>query len=248
MQIDWPKEILIVRHAQSAGNVARERALLLGAPVIDVEQGRDADVPLSELGERQAAALGCWAARNIARVDAVASSPYVRARETAALALAAAGWDDAPVTVDERLREKEFGALDRLTRRGIVERFPEQDELRRALGKFYYRPPGGESWTDVILRVRSFVESMVRDYAGARIAIVTHQIVVLCLRYVLERMTEAQVLAVANAADVANCGVTIYRTAGDLPYPVLEGYNLVAPLEEAGEPVTTTPDVPLTAG
>jgi broad specificity phosphatase PhoE len=89
---------------------------------------------------------------------------------------------------------------------------------------------------------------MLRDHAGARIAIVTHQVVVLCLRYVLERMTEAQLLAVAGAADVANCGVTIYRTAGDPPYPVLEGYNLVAPLEEAGEQVTTTPDVPLAAG
>jgi broad specificity phosphatase PhoE len=248
VQIDWPREILIVRHAQSAGNVARERALSAGAAVIDLEHGRDADVPLSQLGERQAAALGRWAERNIERIDAVVSSPYVRARETAVLALVAAGWDDVPVVVDERLREKEFGVLDRLTRRGIIERHPEQAELRRVLGKFYYRPPGGESWTDVILRVRSYVESMLRDHADARIAIVTHQVVVLCLRYVLERMTEAQLLAVAAADDVANCGVTIYRSAGDPPYPVLEAYNLVAPMEEAGEPVTTTPDVPLAAG
>ncbi|MDB5040755.1 MAG: histidine phosphatase family protein [Candidatus Eremiobacteraeota bacterium] len=247
MQIDWPKEIVIVRHAESAGNVARERALLAGAPVIDLEHARDADVPLSALGERQAAALGRWAARNMERLDAVVSSPYVRAWETAHLALDAAGWDDVPVLVDERLREKEFGALDRLTRRGIVERYPEQAELRRVLGKFYYRPPGGESWTDVILRVRSYLESMLREHAGARIAIVTHQVVVLCLRYVLERMTETQLLAVDTAGDLANCGVTIYRTAGDPPSPVLEGYNLVAPLEEAGEPVTTTPDVPLAA-
>ncbi|MDB5093766.1 MAG: phosphoglycerate mutase [Candidatus Eremiobacteraeota bacterium] len=248
MQIGWPKEIVIVRHAESAGNVARALALQSGAAVIEVGHGRDADVPLSSLGERQAAALGRWAARNMERLDAVVSSPYERARETAHLALAAAGWDDVAVFVDERLREKEFGALDRLTRRGIVERHPEQDELRRTLGKFYYRPPGGESWTDVILRVRSYVESMLRDHAGARIAIVTHQVVVLCLRYALEGMTEAQLLAVDSAGDLANCGVTVYRTAGDPPYPVLEGYNLVAPLEEAGEPVTTTPDVPLAAG
>jgi broad specificity phosphatase PhoE len=248
VQIGWPKEIVIVRHAESAGNVARALALQSGAAVIEVGHGRDADVPLSSLGERQAAALGRWAARNMERLDAVVSSPYERARETAQLALAAAGWDDVAVFVDERLREKEFGALDRLTRRGIVERHPEQDELRRTLGKFYYRPPGGESWTDVILRVRSYVESMLRDHAGARIAIVTHQVVVLCLRYALERMTEAQLLAVDSAGDLANCGVTVYRTAGDPPYPVLEGYNLIAPLEEAGEPVTTTPDVPLAAG
>jgi broad specificity phosphatase PhoE len=169
----------------------------------------------------------------------------VRARETAEIALDAAGWTNVPVVVDERLREKEFGVLDRLTYVGIRERFPDQAEMRRVLGKFYYRPPGGESWTDVVLRVRAFVESMLREHAGQRIAIVTHQVIVLCLRYVLERMTEAQILAVDSAADVANCGVTTYRMPEGSRYPQLLAYNIVAPMEEAGEAVTTTPDVPL---
>ena len=89
---------------------------------------------------------------------------------------------------DERLREKEFGLLDRLTHTGILERFPEQAELRRVLGKFYYRPPGGESWTDVILRLRSLVETLTREHAGQRVAIVTHQVIVLCFRYLLEKL------------------------------------------------------------
>lgn len=248
VDIDWPKELLIVRHAQSAGNVARERALLHDAPSIDIEQERDCDVPLSALGERQAAALGRWAARNMEPLDAVLSSPYVRAQETARLALDAAGWPNVPVETDERLREKEFGMLDRLTRIGIRDRFPEQAELRRTLGKFYYRPPGGESWADVILRVRSFVETLLREQPGRRVAIVSHQVIVLAFRYVLERMTEAQILAVDRSGDVANCGVTLYRTEGDPPRPVLLAYNVVAPLEEAGEPVTTTPDSPNARG
>ena len=61
VEMGWPQEILIVRHAESAGNVARERALLEGAGTIAIAQARDCDVPLSELGERQAAALGHWA-------------------------------------------------------------------------------------------------------------------------------------------------------------------------------------------
>ena len=89
----------------------------------------------------------------------------MRAQETAAIALREAGWNGVPVTIDERLREKEFGTLDRLTRMGIEQKFPEQAELRRVLGKFYYRPPGGESWTDVILRLRSFVDTLVREHA-----------------------------------------------------------------------------------
>jgi probable phosphoglycerate mutase len=53
---------------------------------------------------------------------------------------------DSKFCIDERLREKEFGILDRLTRAGIEEQFPDQAEFRRLLGKFYHRPPGGESW------------------------------------------------------------------------------------------------------
>lgn len=80
----------------------------------------------------------------------VYSSPYVRACETARLALESAGLAGrVSFAVDEGLREREFGVLDRLTRSGIRERRPDQAELRAHLGKFYHRPAGGESWADV---------------------------------------------------------------------------------------------------
>jgi broad specificity phosphatase PhoE len=227
VEVGWPSELFIIRHAQSAGNVARERALASGAHFIELAM-RDCDVPLSELGERQAAALGRWCARHLEPIDAVVSSPYVRAQETAAIALRAAGWT-VPLEVDERLREKEFGTLDRMTRSGIEQRYPEQAELRRVVGKFSYRPPGGESWTDVILRLRSLVETLTREHAGQRVAIVSHQVIVLCFRYLLEQLTEAQLLAIDAAGDVANCAVTTYaldRTSNRL---VLQAYNVVAP-------------------
>ncbi len=246
MEYGWPSELFLIRHAESAGNLAREAALASGAHVIDIAT-RDCDVPLSALGERQAAALGEWCARNVQPIDAVLASPYVRAQETAVLALRAARWD-VGVTVDERLREKEFGMLDRLTRDGIERKFPEQAEMRRLLGKFYYRPPGGESWTDVILRLRSAFDTMRCEHAGKRVAIVTHQVIVLCARYVLERMTEQQILDIDHAGDVANCSVTTYRLDPATNEPVLEAYNVVAPMEEAGEPVTHEADVPVARG
>jgi broad specificity phosphatase PhoE len=243
VEVGWPSELFIIRHAQSAGNVARERALASGAHVIELAM-RDCDVPLSELGERQAAALGTWCARHLEPIDAIITSPYVRAQETAAIALRASGWS-VPAEIDERLREKEFGTLDRLTHTGILERYPEQAELRRVIGKFYYRPPGGESWTDVILRLRSLVESLTREHAGRRVAIVTHQVIVLCLRYLFEKLTEAQLLAIDAAADVANCAVTTYELDPARNALALKAFNVVAPMEEAGEPVTRRPDVPL---
>ena len=47
--------------------------------------------------------------------------------------------------MDERLREREFGILDRLTHAGIAEKYPEQAEMRRLLGKFYPPRPAGDS-------------------------------------------------------------------------------------------------------
>src|SRR5205085_3698285 len=108
-------------------------------------------------------------------------------------------------TPDERLREKEFGVLDRLTHAGVLQVYPEQAEFRRLLGKFYHRPPGGESWCDVILRLRSMLDTISLHYADRNLMIVAHQVVVLCLRYILEGLDEAQILKIDRLGDVANC-------------------------------------------
>jgi probable phosphoglycerate mutase len=86
--------------------------------------------------------------------------------------------------------------LDRLTTGRDRGQFPEQAEFRRLLGKFYHRPPGGESWCDVILRLRSLLDTMSLHYGGDRVMIVAHQVVVLCLRYLLESLGEEQILQI----------------------------------------------------
>ena len=243
----WPQVIWMVRHGQSAGNVARDAAEAAGAPVIDLAH-RDVDVPLSALGERQAIALGEWFGRMPAheRPGVVLCSPYVRARDTARLIAQAAGLDeDARPLADERLREKEFGILDRLTVHGIRARYPELAEQRSHVGKFYFRPPGGESWCDVILRLRGVLDMITREYRGERVLIVAHQVTVSCFRYLLERMDEHQILGIDRTGDVPNCGVTSYEfdpARGRRGKLVLRLTNFVAPLEEAGEPVTVEKD------
>src|SRR3954452_8298108 len=119
MKENWPALLWIARHAPSAGNVARDAAEAAGQVLIDVEF-RDIDTPLSALGVEQARALGRWFARQPVqqRPQVVLCSPYVRARDTARLILDEAGWNagkELRLRVDERLREKEFGILDRLT-------------------------------------------------------------------------------------------------------------------------------------
>ena len=247
-----PASLWIVRHGQSAGNVARDAAEAAALEVIALDM-RDVDVPLSALGERQAEALGRWfsAMPVEQRPNAVLSSTYRRAHSTAQIIARVGGLAAADIEIvcDERLREREFGVLDQLTKAGILARHPEQAELRKRFGKFYHRPPGGESWCDINLRLRSVIEWMAREYEGQRVLVVCHSVVVLCFRYLLERMTEDQILEIDRETEVANCGLTAYEyhpaagprsgTTGGL---LLRAYNFVAPLEDAGEPVTTRPD------
>ena len=239
MSARHPNTLWLIRHAESAGNVANDAALAAGLPELDLA-ARDMDVPLSPLGEDQARALGSFFGGLEQRPTAVVCSPYRRAVDTAALAMDAAGVDS-PVRLDERLREREFGILDRLTKVGIEARHPEQAAARAFLGKLDHRPPGGESWADVALRVRGFLTDLRLDHAGDDVVIVTHQAVIMLFRYVLEGLDEARVLEVSRREDIANTSVTTYRSDGDGLQ--LAGFNDTSHLPE---PETTDePDLPV---
>jgi broad specificity phosphatase PhoE len=100
----------------------------------------------------------------------------------------------------------------------------------------------------VILRLRSAIEMITREYRRERVLVVAHQVTVNCMRYLVERLSEAENLAVDRQADVPNCGVTSYvfdPSAGTHGKLVPELVNFVVPLLEAGAPVTVARDVPV---
>ena len=170
-----PASITLVRHGESIGNLADTRAQEVEAEVLDLDD-RDADVALSPRGREQAAAIGRgWMSASRRVPDVVISSPYRRAAETAERALART-----PLTIayDERLRERDLGLFDGLTGRGIRARYPEEAERRKRLGKFYYQPPSGESWCDVVLRMRTLLRDL-ESLDGAHVWLVTHQAVIM---------------------------------------------------------------------
>jgi broad specificity phosphatase PhoE len=210
-------------------------------------------VPLSELGVRQSQALAGWFASlpERARPNVVLHSPYLRAAQTAQFVMDRLERDDLlSVQVDERLREKEFGILDRLTTYGIAHKYPELHAQRQHVGKFYFRPPGGESWCDVILRLRSVLDTLTREYCRERVLIVAHQVIVNCFRYLFERLDEDAILAADRANDVPNCSITSYTfdpKLGKRGKLTLDLINFVAPLEETGTPITIGKDVPAAA-
>jgi len=231
-------ELLLVRHGESLGNVAAAQAREAGAEVIDVP-ARDADVELSDTGVDQARALGRWLAGlpEEDRPDAVWSSPFRRARDTALTALEVAGLD-LPVRLDERLRDRDLGITDTLTDAGVRKRYPEEAERRQWHGKFYYRPSGGESWADIALRVRSVLADLERRHRHRRVLITCHDAVLLVFRYVCEEMDEASVLEVSRSQTVRNAAVTRLVREEDDDVWTLAEFNSAEHLRDSGVPIT----------
>jgi broad specificity phosphatase PhoE len=234
-----PQVVWLVRHGESMGNVADARAQQAKAGRLELDV-RDPDVALSDTGRAQAEALGKWLAElpEDERPTAALSSPFERALTTAQLATSNLG---IRVRTDERLRERDFGAFDGMTGAGIREQFPDEAKRRDLLGKFYYRPPGGESWADVALRIRSVLATEGLRYDCERLMIVAHQAVIMVFRYVLEELTEQELLAVDKEEQVANASLTRYDRDADGNLR-LTSFNDVDHLTAESEEVTEEPD------
>ncbi|MFZ0120163.1 MAG: bifunctional RNase H/acid phosphatase [Pseudonocardiaceae bacterium] len=150
-----PTRLLMLRHGQTEHSGQRRYS------------GRG-DLPLTELGQRQAAA----AAARLARTDGVAavvSSPLLRARQTAQ---PVAGVLGVPMTVHDGLIETDFGAWEGLTFAEASARDPELHT--RWLTDTSLAPPGGESMDAVHRRVRRVRDQLIAEHGAATVIVVSH--------------------------------------------------------------------------
>ncbi|MER7544056.1 histidine phosphatase family protein [Actinomadura sp.] len=225
----------LTRHGESTGNLAYQAVHGTDAEEAGITE-RDADIPLTDTGRAQAATLG----RRLAALPAaerpthVVASPYLRALDTAKIALAQTPYaGDLTLRVDERLRDREQGALQGLTARGVERRFPEEAARLKQLGKFYYRPPGGESWADLALRLRSFYRDLEADAPGGRVLVVTHDAIIVMTRYLVEDLTEKDIMEIERQP-IANASLTRWRGDGSELQAVC--YNDASHLSGIGAP------------
>jgi 2,3-bisphosphoglycerate-dependent phosphoglycerate mutase len=232
-------ELIVVRHGQSAANVAfaeAEAARLLDSGVA----GRDADVELSLLGWNQATALGRWLAALPApqRPEVVITSPYVRAAQTWRHATATAtdlGAHLPTPSTDARLVDRLMGELELLTTAAVAARFPVEAARRLSDGEFRYRPPGGESFGDIADRLRSLLDDLSVRHAGQRVLLVAHDAIVLMARYVVEGLSVDELATIVQAGAVANASVT--RFDGSSGQLRRDAYNMVDHLHEDSAPM-----------
>ncbi|MFI7543325.1 histidine phosphatase family protein [Actinoplanes sp. NPDC049599] len=222
-------ELILIRHGQSAANVAFPRADAQGLLESGLS-GRDTDVELTGLGLEQARAVGRWLAGlpGGALPEVVITSPYLRARDT--WRIAAEGLSLPAPKTDDRLVDRLTGELEMLTEAAIRLRFPDEPARFEQEGEYVYRPPGGETFDDIAVRLTSFLDDLNRDHAGERVLVVAHDSVVLVLRRVIEGLDWHRVAEiVAQAGQVRNASITSFKdSSGRL---VLDRYNTVDHLE-----------------
>lgn len=143
--------LILVRHGQTAVNA--EGRL----------QGR-IDAELTATGEAQAAACAAVLAR--VAPSRIISSPLRRARQTAD---AIAGASGAPIQVDERWTELDYGDWD-----GAVLRSMPQHEWDHWRSDIAFTPPGGESLVALTERVRGACDELVAEASDTDVVVVSH--------------------------------------------------------------------------
>lgn len=135
--------LLLIRHSETQHNA-------------DGRMVSASDPPLSEVGKAQSAALA--ESLSIVSIGRIVTSPMLRCRATAE-ALASGQRHEVTITVDERLRELELGAIeglspDEMTSNGMREVF---DAWRQGRPPRY--PDGAERFEDAAVRLRAVYDA-----------------------------------------------------------------------------------------
>ena len=150
--------ILLIRHGETAWN--REKRF----------RGMH-DVPLNDLGRHQAGLLATALSGRV--IDAAYTSPLIRARQTAAIALA--GRDIEPI-VEDGLKDIDYGLWTGLTDDEVARRWPAEHEawITKAAEA---QIPGGEMLRAVYDRAFAAMEAIASRYVGRTVALFAHRVV-----------------------------------------------------------------------
>jgi broad specificity phosphatase PhoE len=215
-----PVLLVLVRHAESARNVAKKGSVFFA----DDEQRTalrgiaDYRTPLTDTGRRQAEATGRALRQRFGTFDAVIHSGYERTVETAATILDAYTETERsgmPVRQDLFIRERDTGYAYDMTTAEAEAAFPWLDAYWETTGPFFARPPGGESVAEVCARVARFLDALAAARAGQRVLVVTHGVTLRAFRYLLEGWDYDTAVEHLRGHAPRNASVTVYEADGN---------------------------------
>ncbi len=194
----WPRCLVLVRHAESEGNVLSidERALF---------QKATHAYPLTARGREQARITGEYLKKKYDDFDIRYVSYYQRSRETMEIMR-----PGERVYEDPRLAEAQRGIYHAMTKKQIAKHFPGELERKEREGLYHYRPLGGENWPDIELRIHSFLSTLSRDYAGKNVLIVVHGHWLLLFQRLIHHFSTDEAVRRYQTGVFENASVTRY--------------------------------------
>ncbi len=227
-----PQTLVIVRHGETEWNRIAKAVRTGQMPMPENMKGvANPNTKLSQFGKEQSIATGKRLAKLHRDIERVYYSPWVRATQTKELIL-----QQFPERLRNNLeasslpslfiREQEAGELDMGS--GDHEKanklYQEYRLMARQKGHFSLTHGGIESWGSVGNRVNLFVQRLKRSsrYNDRKLLIVTHGIVLLMFRFVLENLTEYEVERIHDDDHPKNCSVYTYEW-----YPTGDRYVLI---------------------
>lgn len=186
-----PIDLVLVRHGQSEGNAAKRRSEA-GDHSIYTPEFRDRhsrSFRLTDKGRRQASLAGDWLINNFwgkdGGFDRYYVSEYIRAMETAGrLNLPGALWYPEPY-----LTERDWGMLDILPEHERREKFATELHMRE-IEPYFWRPPNGESFMDLCLRIDRVLQTYHRECSDMRVCAVCHGEVMRAFQCRIERLSQ----------------------------------------------------------
>lgn len=237
MKNKLPKRLVLVRHGESEANRYLNQIIkgeIFSYPP-EFSRLRDWDIRLTPYGREQAHKTGAYLEKKFGDFDAVFVSPQTRAKET--FEEIVNGYKDKSIAeillqkmrLESRLREKDQGAINFISKDEIKRFFPHEHERRAREGKLLYRPLGGESWYDTKdLRVGSFLNTIYRDFAEKSVLAVSHSVTIRCFRMKLERLDEPEMLKIVENEPLDNCGIVVFEPEKSGVKFMLKEWNMLA--------------------
>jgi NAD+ kinase len=239
-----PLDLVLVRHGQSEGNAAKRLSEKGDNTAYDLlSQRHTRSYRLSDLGREQAAIAGNWLATEFVRdgvsFDRFITSEYTRAMETAALL-------DIPGATWYRnfyLTERDWGDIERCPDNERHEKFG--DALRmRIVEPFFWRPPNGESFAELCLRLDRVLDTLHRECSQKRVLIVCHGEVIRAFRVLLERTPQQEFkeryLSKKKEDGVFNCEVVHYTRRDPESGETTDRVNWMRRIRPSQEPIWNT--------
>ncbi len=209
-----PNRLFIIRHGESLRNEAKQ-----GNVHFPSDESRrhirgigDHKIDLTPLGRMQARAAGIYLRENFDVPDYAYDSFYARTQQTADGALSA-------YTEEERqwierrhnifLRERDPGYTYDMIDEEVETGFPFHQEHRNTFGSLLFRPIGGESLADGLIRAYLLLQHIYEARDGQDVQLYGHGGITRDLMFLIEHWDLDQF---AEHPGPDNCGITIYQS------------------------------------